>query len=218
MSSNDTDSRLESRSILAEPADLKADCYSADERRAMVLSQRLRARLFWPLLRLLDACRVTPDHVTLLALIVGLVFCPLYFRWQLAAFLALALHVLLDGLDGPLARYKEVDSRSGSFTDTVSDQMVVVATTITLMFAGTVSIPAGGVYIFLYTAVVAFAMVRNALAVPYSWLFRPRFLVYAWLLVETWFWSGSMEYVIWACNLLLAGKMITGFVRIRRRI
>ena len=86
------------------------------------------------------------------------------------------------------------------------------------MFTETVSIPAGGVYIFLYTVVVVFAMVRNALAVPYSWLFRPRFLVYAWLLVETWMWSGSMEYVIWVCNLLLAGKMITGFIRIRRRI
>ena len=128
------------------------------------------------------------------------------------------LHVLLDGLDGPLARHQGVDSRSGSFADTVSDQIVVGATTITLMFAGTISAPAGGVYIFLYTAVVAFAMVRNALAVPYSWLFRPRFLVYAWLLVETWLFSGSMEYVIWACNLLLAVKVLSGFLRIRRRI
>lgn len=201
-----------------ENADFKVDCYSADERRAMVLSQKLRARLFRPLLRLLGACRVTPDHLTLLALIVGLAFFPLYFWWQPAAFFALALHVLLDGLDGPLARYNEVDSRRGSFTDTVSDQIVVVATTITLMFAGTVSIPAGGFYLFMYTTVVVFAMVRNALAVPYSWLFRPRFLVYSWILVETWLWSGSMEYVIWACNLLLTGKMITGFIRIRRRI
>lgn len=202
----------------SENTDLKTDCYSADERRAMVLSQKLRAQFFWPLLKLLDACRVTPDHITLLALIVGLAFCPLYFQWRWAAFVALAIHVLLDGLDGPLARHKEVDSRGGSFTDTVSDQIVVVATTITLMFAGTVSIPAGGAYIFLYTTVVVFAMVRNSLAVPYSWLFRPRFLVYTWMLVETWLWSGSLEFVVWACNLLLAGKMITGFIRIRRQI
>lgn len=201
-----------------ENADLKADCYSADERHAMILSQNIRARFFCPLLKLLNACRVTPDQITLLALIVGLAFCPLYFQWKLAAFVSLALHVLLDGLDGPLARYRKLDSRRGSFTDTVSDQIVVAATTITLMFAGAVSISAGGIYIFLYTAVVVFAMVRNALAVPYSWLFRPRFLVYTWMLVDTWLCPGSLEFVIWACNLLLAGKMISGFIRIRRRI
>ncbi|HIF33375.1 MAG TPA: hypothetical protein EYQ75_17370 [Planctomycetaceae bacterium] len=109
-----------------------------------------------------------------------------------------------------MARFKNVDSPRGSFTDTVSDQIVVVATTITLMWAETVSIPAGGVYIFLYTTVVAFATVRNALAVPYSWLVRPRFVVYAWLLVESAFWPGSIEYVIWVYNLLLGFKMITG--------
>jgi phosphatidylglycerophosphate synthase len=199
-------------------ANLTADCYSEDERRAMAWSQELRRRLFWPLLRLLDTCHVTPDQITLLATIVGLSFCPLYFWWPPGAVLAIVFHVLLDGLDGPLARFKNVDSPRGSFTDTVSDQIVVVATTITLMWAETVSIPAGGVYIFLYTTVVAFAMVRNALAVPYSWLVRPRFVVYAWLLVESAFWPGSIEYVIWVCNLLLGFKMITGFIGIRRRI
>jgi phosphatidylglycerophosphate synthase len=126
-------------------------------------------------------------------------------------------YVLLDGLDGPLARHKRVESARGSFTDTAADQIVVVATTITLMFSSTLSVPAGGVYIFLYTVVVALAMVRNALNIPYSWLFRPRFLVYAWLLIET-SRPGSLEYVIWACNLLLASKMISGCVRIRARL
>jgi hypothetical protein len=43
-------------------------------------------------------------------------------------------------------------------------------------------------------------------------------VVYAWLLVESAFWPGSIEYVIWVCNLLLGFKMITGFIGIRRRI
>jgi phosphatidylglycerophosphate synthase len=201
-----------------ENPNVKADCYSRGERQVMVLSQQMRGRVFRPLLWLLDACHVTPDQITLLATMVGLAFCPLYFWWRPVAFLAIAIHVLLDGLDGPLARYQKVDSRKGSFTDTVSDQIVVVATTITVMFAETVSIPAGGVYIFLYTTVVGFAMVRNALEVPYSWLVRPRFVIYVGLLVEEWTWPGGIEYLIWACNLLLALKMITGFLRIRRRI
>jgi phosphatidylglycerophosphate synthase len=193
------------------------DCYSAGERAGMVWTQRIRERLLQRLLKWLCAAGITPDQVTLLALIAGLAFCPLYFWWQPLSLAGLALHVALDGLDGPLARYQRVASPRGSFTDTVSDQIVVVASTITLMFADTLSAPAGGSYIFLYTVVVTFAMVRNALCVPYSWLFRTRFLVYAWLLIEP-AWPGSLEYLIWGCNLLLAGKMISGCVRIRGRL
>lgn len=194
-----------------------ADCYSAGERASMVWTQRLRGRWLQPLLNLLSALRITPDHVTCLALAAGLAFCPLYFWWQPAAIAALALHVLLDGLDGPLARSQGVASARGSFTDTVSDQIVIAATTITLMFSGALSVPAGGIYIFVYTVVVAFAMIRNALDIPYSWLFRPRFLVYGWLLIEP-IWPGGLECVIWGCNALLAGKLISGCIRIRARL
>lgn len=196
---------------------LSADCYSANERAAMVWAQRLRERWLQPLLGWLSRAGVTPDQVTLMALIAGLLFCPLFVWSQPISILALSVHVLLDGLDGPLARYQKVASPRGSFTDTVSDQIVVVASSITLMFAGVLSIPAGGLYLFLYFAVVAFAMIRNALNVPYSWLFRPRFLVYGWIVIDG-FWPNSLEGVVWVCNVLLAGKMISGFVRIRNRL
>ena len=66
--------------------------------------------------------------------------------------------------------------------------------------------------------VVVFAMVRNAMNAPYSWLFRPRFLVYAWIVAEIGWWAGSLEWLLWACNALLAAKLASGFVKIRRRL
>jgi phosphatidylglycerophosphate synthase len=198
--------------------DAKADCYSTRERAIMVLGQRLRAVLLGPLLRVLVACRISPDQLTLLALLVGLLFCPLYFWSKPAAFVALGLHVFLDGLDGPLARRTGVASRQGSFVDTMSDQLVIAASTISLMVAGTVGVAAGGCYIFFYTVVVLFAMARNVLSIPYSWLLRPRFLVYAWFLVETYLLPGTIDYVLWLFNAVLALKMTTGFIQIRRRM
>ncbi len=199
-----------------DPEDETAgDCYSDGERAWMVRGQLLRARLLAPLLRLLEFLRITPDHLTFLSLIAGLAFCPLFFRSPAAAFLALLLHVLLDGLDGPLARHLGIASRRGSFTDTMADQLVVTATTITLMKAGEIGITAGGVYIFVYGIVVAFAMVRNALAIPYSWLIRPRFVIYLWIPVEVWWWPGTIEIGLWIASSFLAAKMFSGFVRIR---
>ncbi len=199
-------------------ADVKSDCYSARERAVMVLTQQFRGWLFGPLLRLLARCGIKPDHLTLLSTLVGLSFCPLFLWSKPFAFAMLALHVLLDGLDGPLARSMGVASRKGSFTDTMSDQLIVVASTVTLMFTETIGIVPGGVYIFAYTVVVLFAMVRNALSIPYSWLVRPRFVLYVWFVVETYHFPGTINYVLWFFNILLAVKMLTGFIKIRKRI
>ncbi len=201
-----------------QPAEFYGDCYSKGEREWMSQTQRYRERLFGPLLKLLERFNVAPDHLTLLSLFAGLTFCPLYF-WSIpAAFAALMLHAALDGLDGPLARHLGVASRSGSFTDTMTDQLVVTATTIALMKAGVIGIAAGSNYIFLYGVVVAFAMIRNALAVPYSWIVRPRFIVYLWLPVEAYLLPGTIDYLLWFCSALLALKMLTGFFRIRKTL
>ena len=184
----------------------------------MEWTQRLRAFWLAPLLRILVACRVTPDHLTLASLLCGLSFCGLWSWSKPAAFAGIVLHILLDGIDGPLARHLGVDSRRGSFTDTSADQLVVVGTTVTLMSEGIIDVVAGSLYVVLYTVVVIFAMVRNALHVPYSWLVRPRFFIYGWLLIETYLWSGSIEYVVWVFNSVLAAKLSTGFIRIRHQL
>ncbi len=195
-----------------------ADCYAAGEREAMEANQQWRARLLGPMLRLFHWLGVTADHITLISLVVGIAACPLLIwspSWGLAALLA---HVLLDGLDGPLARHAGTASPKGSLTDTMCDQTVVTGVTITLMALGLVSIPAGGCYIFVYTMVVVFAMIRNALQIPYSWLVRPRFVVYLWIAVEVYWWPGSLEFVLWGFNGLLALKLISGFWKLRQRM
>jgi phosphatidylglycerophosphate synthase len=205
-------------------AEAKADCYSAGERGAMVWGQQVRAWWLGPLLRLLAACGVTPDHITLASLAAGLAFCPLWLwpgtpSWSRpAAIIALLSHVLLDGLDGPLARQMGTASRRGSFTDTLADQIVVTASTLALMATPLplASTWAGGLYLFFYSVVVGFAMIRNALGVPYSWLVRPRFWVYGWIAVEQFALLGWMDIVLGGFAAILAVKMATGFVAIRK--
>ncbi len=202
-----------------------ADCYSAGERQAMLATQQWRGWALRPLLRCLTQIGVTADHITALSLLFGLLYCPLQLRaageqgaYQAAALAMLLLHALLDGLDGPLARYSKTASCRGSFTDTCADQVVVAAATATLMATKTLSISAGATYLFVYTMVVVFAMVRNSLRAPYSWLVRPRFFVYGWLVVEFHLWPGTLGYVVWMFNFLLAVKLLSGFSAIRARL
>jgi phosphatidylglycerophosphate synthase len=195
------------------------NCYSGGEGGFMKWSQDLRGRLLDPLIRRMAGAGLRANHITLLSLLAGLAFCPaILWGHPFAAFALLLLHVLLDGLDGPLARFSGSASNRGSFTDTMADQLVVTATAITVIHSGHASLWPGGLYLFFYTVVVAFAFVRNAMSAPYSWLFRPRFLVFSWYAVELFWLPGTLDWVLWASAGVLALKSLTGFIQIRRRM
>lgn len=204
---------------MTEPAERKITCYSDGEGEFMRQSQEWRGRWLRPLLVALERTGCRPGHVTLLSLLAGLAFCPV-FLWssQPVALGLLVLHVLLDGLDGPLARHLGRASNRGSFTDTMADQFVVTFSTLTLIHAGIASLWPGAMYLLFYTVVVLFAMARNAMAIPYSWLVRPRFFVFACIPLELYLWPGSLDLLLWVTAALLAWKALTGFVKIRRRL
>jgi len=222
-------------SALSESASSEraADTYAAHEREAMVRYQGVKQRVLSPLLRAMESMGLQPWMVTGASLVTGFAFCPLFLisgdGWALnCAYLMLLLHLLLDGLDGPLARHLGLASKRGSFVDTVADQLVVAAICATMIaakqkgFAG-VSIFAGSTHLFLYTAVVVFAVVRNTAGISYRFVVRPRNFVYAWLFFESYFFVGtplenSIEWGVWGFNMLLAAQFVTGYVAIRNYI
>lgn len=207
------------KSNLDETQKQRVNVYSDGEGKFMEWSQSLRGHILNPLLKILSKLGLTASHITFLSLLAGLAFCPL-FIWndKLIAFALLLLHVLLDGLDGPLARFQGTASNRGSFTDTIVDQIVVTVTAITMIQAQHAGIWPGSLYIFFYAIVVVFAFVRNALDSPYSWLFRPRFIVFGWFIIDTYWWEGSLNWVLSIAASVLALKALTGFFSIRKRI
>ena len=183
------------------------------------------------MLRVMDRIGLTPDHITLLSLLMGFAFCPFYLwldgDWTIhvARFFMIG-HFIVDGIDGPLARYQKTAGPQGSFTDTVADQIGLGATTLAFMYAEWIGRPGvslfgGGIFLFLYTVVVAFAMVRNAMGIPYRFLLRPRYYLWMLLFVETYFWHSPVaenltEGFVWASNAMFAVLTLTGFLAIRR--
>lgn len=204
---------------MSKPSQEKITCYSGGEAGMMQRSQELRGRWLRPLLEWLKRLHVRPGHLTLISLLLGMAFCGVLIWGNALVALALLLfHVLMDGLDGPLARHLGTASNRGSFTDTMADQLVVSFSTLTLIHVGLAALWPGVMYLFLYTLVVVFAFVRNALAIPYSWLVRPRFFVYGCIPVSIYLWRPALDWILWITSGLLALKTLTGFVQIRRKM
>ncbi|WP_417390944.1 CDP-alcohol phosphatidyltransferase family protein [Gimesia sp.] len=200
----------------------KVSVYASGEELMMDFSQSRRHQIFLPLLKWFVRQGITPNHLTGLSLLCGTGFCFLIGldqNWTVpAALVLLLLHILLDGIDGPLARFQGTSGNRGSFTDTTADQLVVTFTTIALIHSGLATVIAGSLYLFFYTLVVVFAMVRSSLAIPYSWLVRPRLIVYAWIPIEIYFLPGTLSFLLWICVGVLVWKSITGFIQIRNKL
>ncbi len=198
-----------------------ADCYSDGEREWMVKYQAIRLNLTRPILVRLTALNVTADIVTMLAGVVGLCFVPLWLlNHKILAITCLLVHILLDGLDGTLARYQNLASSRGSFTDTAVDQFVMTCVTITWLITepSSENIAAASAYIFLYTIVVSLAMVRNAMSVPFAFVVRPRFFVYLAMATDYWFELNSTIYILVIANLLLGISALTGCYVLRQNL
>ena len=194
----------------------RADCYAVAEDKFMARWQALRHRQLSGLLSALVRLGVSANLLTTIGLLFGLIFVPVLFLSPAVALSLLLLHVLVDGLDGPLARFCGTASRKGSFADTLCDQIVVAASVVALVLHGDLSAVPGLVYVFVYTLVVVFSMVRNALGIPYRWLLRPRFLVYAAIPVDIYLLDGTLDIVVTLVLAPLLWTLFTGFRNIHR--
>ncbi len=78
--------------------------------------------LLKPLIKALDSKRVTPNQVTLVGFVVGILAFPfIILNWWNMALGCIILNRVLDGIDGELARYQRSSSSAGGFLDICLD-------------------------------------------------------------------------------------------------
>lgn len=78
--------------------------------------------LLKPLIKALDSKRVTPNQVTLVGFVVGVLAFPfIILNWWNMALGCIILNRVLDGIDGELARYQRSSSSAGGFLDICLD-------------------------------------------------------------------------------------------------
>jgi phosphatidylglycerophosphate synthase len=143
----------------------------------------LRDRLLRPLSVACLKVGITADVVSGLAAAMLVPFGVLLFSdagWAPpAAAFCLLLHVLLDGLDGPLARLAGTDGPAGAFTDMCLDHAGYLAVTTLLAFSALVDGAAACLYASTYTLSVALIVVLNMLQRPLRIAIRTKYVFYA---------------------------------------
>ena len=196
----------------------RVSAYASHEKKYMYSWQRHKDRFVSPIIKVLAWLKITPNHLSYASIVSGILFlCFISYNIKLSLTF-LILGVIFDGLDGPLARKSKKVFSKGILTDAFSDHILILTTTIGFALIDIIQGWVGMLYIFSYTALVAFIFARNIKQIPYRFVFRPRLFVYLFFLV----------YAIWEINLVNLSMIVfsipmliqltVGFFKLREKI
>jgi phosphatidylglycerophosphate synthase len=192
--------------------------YSASEGRFLYTWQRIRQKLLFPLAVGLDRLKIRPDMLSWASVILGIGFFFLARERFDVAFWLLVGSVLLDTVDGVLARYRRADSFSGSFTDMFCDEAVVVLTIGGLVWRGAINPVLAVVFVYIYTLIVILLLIHQLLNISSQWIIRPsRMLLYGFVGIYFFFGHNWLDWLLLAYLLTLPMLGIS-YWRIRKSL
>lgn len=183
--------------------------------------QKVRDGLFGPLVRLLIRCRVTADLISLLSLLQLVPFGYLLLTAEDPQQIAIAsvfvwLHVILDALDGPIARTTGTAGPAGAFTDMCVDHSGMLITMCILTAAELVNPTAAVAYVSSYTVAVAFTIWLNMIGHPFKLVIRTKYLLYALVTVYGLFAANFIGQAVVLFCVIHVIFAIAGFCKLRR--
>ncbi len=160
--------------------------YSTLETRALKPFRAVLARGFSPLIWLLVKLRVPPNAVSLSQIPVGIVAAALVAELPRVSFLLFVSAVVIDGIDGALARRLGKESNHGALVDQVSDHAREIAMIAALAYSGALNGGLAAAYAFshplsnfmLYLG--STKLVRAPFAVKTWMSFYPFLFLYLW--------------------------------------
>jgi phosphatidylglycerophosphate synthase len=116
---------------------------------------------------------ISPSHLTAFRFVLLIAFLPLwiYEHYNIAVSL-LAANILLDIVDGDLARMLNTDSDIRKFEDVMVDNIMVIVLPLALIWQGLISGFLGGYYLFIVTLSWWLSVVKRNLVLNSKWIFR----------------------------------------------
>jgi phosphatidylglycerophosphate synthase len=165
----------------------RGDSYSAVERRFI---GSFRRHLLWathPTVILLARLGVYPNVLSVSQVVGGFVFLALVPAYPRPAFLLFLALLLLDGLDGALARATGKASAFGALVDQYCDHIREITVVGGMALWGALAIVPAVLYGLIYTGLNLTIYLANAHGAPVPWAIKSYLVVYPALFLSLWF-------------------------------
>lgn len=192
--------------------------FSKRGKKLMYKFRNLRDVFFLPISKTLMKIGVTANMVSYIGLffLIGFIY---YVNLNpVLASIFLLVHVLIDAFDGPLARLVKQNGDSGAFTDILCDHTGMAVVIITLIWAKLANPIIASIYIYIYTILIIFVIVRNKMNIPIGLVMRTKY--YAYILYGIYaFWNFNyLNFGLIIFNILMIPSVFTSYFVIKRKL
>ncbi|MBM4436890.1 MAG: CDP-alcohol phosphatidyltransferase family protein [Actinobacteria bacterium] len=194
------------------------DSYSRLEHLALTPVRRALAAALWPAVAMLRRLRVPPNAVSLSQIPLGFVVGVLMVPSPRVAFGLFVAAVLLDALDGALARATGQGSGYGALVDQVSDHIREITMVGSLVAIGALRGEIGVAYAVLYPVANVLLYLANRCGAPVPLAVKTWLAFYPFLFAYLWFgldWLDPSAATSCALMALTSGGAL---LRLRRRM
>ena len=191
--------------------------YAEKEQKYVKKFQDIKAIFFKPLLYILTILKINANQISVLSFLISIgslgyslySFDPIYFL------IGVWIHIFMDSIDGPLARYQKKDSKLGSFIDVMCDHVGILASGFYMLSFTQVNQLAVLLFITLYTIDIYNLFIANVCKKPISIVFRPRLFVYITIVLDFILQSNYTNNLITFLNVILLIQTMLSFGKIR---
>lgn len=132
---------------------------------------KLRTNMFQPLAKLLTKLHIGPDLLSYKGMLLMVLFIFVASHSLVLGFWLIVCRMLIDTIDGPLARYQNTGSDRGKFIDVLMDQLGFAMFIFGIIKLGLISGLVGAVYLYFVALVTILMIIRNSFNRHSDWLF-----------------------------------------------
>lgn len=191
------------------------DSYSSLERKFLAPARRGLRALFAPIVRVLVALHIPPNAVSFSQVILGAIIVALMPIQPRAAFALFVVALVLDGVDGALARATNRVTKFGALFDQYCDHIREVTVVAGLALYGALNPFLAGIYAITYPAFNLTLYLCNHYRAPLPFAIKSYLIVYPALLAYLWFGTNFLNAAVALSIVLMALAIVVGLWRLR---
>ena len=160
------------------------DYFGKDEYQKQKKFQKLRDNILLPIVKFLTKLKIVPDIVTYFSMFLFWVAIFIIYEHPIIGGILGFLYCLLDGLDGPLARYQNNASKAGSLLDIANDQLGIIFIPVFAIYYFHTNAIFAYLFGFFYVMDVILIVVLNNLNIRTNFIIRVKYFYYFMFLIS----------------------------------
>ena len=192
----------------------QSDSYSSFERKFLAPARRILRAVYLPFVRVLAALHIPPNAVSFSQVILAALVVYLVPSQPRIAFILFVVSIMMDGLDGALARATNRASPFGALFDQYCDHLREVMVIAGLAWHGALNPFLAGMYGVLYPGFNLTLYLCNYYRVPLSFAIKSYLIVYPALFGFLWLGVNVLDLAVSVSLLAMGIAILLGLYRL----